>query len=221
MAEEMVPKAVVDLLMQQLQQQSAMFQQELSALRKQIEELNAIIREKDQIILNQNRARFGRSSEKTICVFPAGQMSMFDVAGDGHLPVDAANATSAPETPTEPEKIVTPVKGHTRKAKRTLEELFSTLAVEEIICDLPTVSAANLGTLACGASDPAGYPRRRNRAAGQHGTRARSERRIPVLGVCVRKTCGEADSAVPLRKQPEGGLYPGFPAGLPRCAGQR
>ncbi len=131
MAKEMVPKAVVDLLMQQFAQQTAMFQQELSALRKQIEELNAIIREKDQIILNQNRARFGRSSEKTLYVFPAGQMSMFDIAGDGNLPASESSESAAPA------QAVSTVKGHTRKAKRTMEELFSTLPVEEVVCDLP------------------------------------------------------------------------------------
>ena len=48
-----MPKAAFDALMQQI-----------STLQATVDQLNAIIEEKDQIILNHNRARFGQSSEK-------------------------------------------------------------------------------------------------------------------------------------------------------------
>ena len=53
MAEETVPRAAFDALVQQI-----------AALQATIERLTAIIEEKNQIIQNQNRARFGQSSEK-------------------------------------------------------------------------------------------------------------------------------------------------------------
>lgn len=63
---------------------------------------------------------------------------MFDIAGDGRLSEKAASeAATVSESPNAAEKSVIPVKGHTRKTKRTMEELFSTLAVEEVVCDLP------------------------------------------------------------------------------------
>ena len=53
MDEVTMPKAAFDALMQQI-----------STLQATVDQLNAIIEEKDQIILNHNRARFGQSSEK-------------------------------------------------------------------------------------------------------------------------------------------------------------
>ncbi len=78
-AEEMVPKAVVDVLMQQI----SALQATVDRLTATIEEKDQIIAEKTQIILNQNRARFGQSSEKRSYLLSDGQISMFDVAGDG------------------------------------------------------------------------------------------------------------------------------------------
>ena len=51
--QEMVPKAAFDALVQQI-----------STLQATVDRLTAIIEEKNQIILNQNRTRFGQSSEK-------------------------------------------------------------------------------------------------------------------------------------------------------------
>ncbi len=67
-----MPKAAFDALMQQI-----------STLQATVDQLNAIIEEKDQIILNQNRARFGQSSEKRTYILADGQLSMFEQAGDG------------------------------------------------------------------------------------------------------------------------------------------
>ena len=59
-AEEMVPKAIVEILMQQI----SSLQATVDRLTATIEEKDRIIAEKIEIILNQNRARFGQSSEK-------------------------------------------------------------------------------------------------------------------------------------------------------------
>ena len=60
MAQEMGPKAVVDMLMEQI----SALQSTVDRLTAAIEEKDRIIAEKIEIILNQNRARFGQSSEK-------------------------------------------------------------------------------------------------------------------------------------------------------------
>ena len=72
MAEETVPRAAFDALVQQI-----------AALQATIERLTAIIEEKNQIIQNQNRARFGQSSEKRTYVLTDGQLSLFGITGDG------------------------------------------------------------------------------------------------------------------------------------------
>ena len=59
-AQEMVPKEVVDILMQQI----SALQATVDRLTATIEEKDRIIAEKIEIILNQNRAHFGQSSEK-------------------------------------------------------------------------------------------------------------------------------------------------------------
>ncbi len=102
MGEAMVPQAVVDALIQQI-----------TSLQATIERLTAIIEEKNQIILNQNRARFGQSSEKRTYILNDGQLSLFERVGDGIT--DKAQADAAAEDV----KSVT-VGAHKRKAKRTL-----------------------------------------------------------------------------------------------------
>ena len=67
-----MPKAAFDALMQQL-----------STLQATVDRLTALLEEKEQIIRNQNRARFGQSSEKRTYVLHDGQLSMFEQAGDG------------------------------------------------------------------------------------------------------------------------------------------
>ena len=58
----MVPRAVVDALMEQL-----------STLQATVDRLTALLEEKEQIIRNQNRARFGQSSEKRTYLLADGQ----------------------------------------------------------------------------------------------------------------------------------------------------
>ena len=118
-AEEMVSKAVVDILMQQI-----------ATLQATIDRLTAIIEEKNQIILNQNRARFGQSSEKRTYVISDGQTSLFDIAGDG-----ITEKAPAGETPAEKKEVI--VAAHARKPKRTLEEFAANLPEELVVLDLP------------------------------------------------------------------------------------
>ena len=66
----MVPKSFADMLLQQnamLQNTINTLQSSVASLQSTIEQLTAVIEEKDQIILNQNRARFGTKQRKT-CV---------------------------------------------------------------------------------------------------------------------------------------------------------
>ena len=103
--------------------------EQLATLQAMVTKMTAIIEEKDQIILNLNRARFGQSSEKRAYVLSDGQTSLFDQAGDG-------NRAKSAETEQTKEETVT-VAAHRRKQKRTLEELCENLPVEKIISDLP------------------------------------------------------------------------------------
>jgi hypothetical protein len=110
-----MPKAAFDALMQQI-----------STLQATVDQPTAIIEEKDQIILNHNRARFGQSSEKRTYLLADGQLSMFEQAGDG-------NTEKAPEEVPRIEKQSVSVAAHTRKPKRTLEELAANLPEEPVI----------------------------------------------------------------------------------------
>ena len=119
MDEVTLPKAAFEALKQQI-----------STLQATVDRLNAIIEEKNQIILNQNRARFGQSSEKRTYLLADGQLSMFEQAGDGIT-------EKAREEVPRIEKQSVSVAAHTRKPKRTLEELAANLPEEPVILDLP------------------------------------------------------------------------------------
>ena len=117
-----MPKAVFDEIMSQL-----------ASLKETVDRLTAVIEEKNQIILNQNRARFGQSSEKRTYVLSDGQTSLFDIAGDG-----ITEKKPAEGTPSQQKEIT--VTAHTRKAKRSMEELCANLEVEYFDTDLPEES---------------------------------------------------------------------------------
>ena len=117
--QEMVPKAAYDALVEQL-----------STLQATVDRLTALLEEKNQIILNQNRARFGQSSEKRTYILNDGQLSMFEQAGDGITETD-------PEETAGNEKQSVQVTAHTRKAKRTLEEFAANLEERVETIDLP------------------------------------------------------------------------------------
>ena len=126
MAEEMVPKAIVDILMQQI----SSLQATVDRLTATIEEKDRIIAEKIEIILNQNRIRFGQSSEKRTYLLCDGQLSLFEQAGDGVT-------EKAPEEASATEKQEVSVSAHTRKPKRTMEELCANVPEETVMVDLP------------------------------------------------------------------------------------
>ena len=113
-----MPKAAFDALMQQL-----------STLQATVDRLTAIIEEKNQIILNQNRVRFGQSSEKRTYLLCDGQLSLFEQAGDGIT-------EKSPDEAVTKQKAVS-VPAHTRKPKRTMEELCANIPEEEVLVDLP------------------------------------------------------------------------------------
>ena len=125
-AEEMVPKAVLDALLQQI----STLQATVERLTATIEEKDRIIAEKIEIIQNQNRARFGQSSEQRKYLLCDGQTSMFDIAGDGvtEKPAEEAAAEDKPKVQ---------VSAHTRKKKRTLEEFAANLEEKVETIDLP------------------------------------------------------------------------------------
>ena len=114
----MVPRAVVDALMEQL-----------STLQATVDRLTALLEEKEQIIRNQNRARFGQSSEKRTYLLCDGQLSLFEQAGDGIT-------EKTPDEANSKQKAVS-VTAHTRKPKRTMEELCASIPEEEVLLDLP------------------------------------------------------------------------------------
>ncbi len=114
-----MPKAAFDAFMQQI-----------STLQATVDRLTALLEEKNQIILNQNRARFGQSSEKRAYVLCDGQTSMFDQAGDG-ITEKAIEETVAGEKPE------VQVAAHTRKKKRTMEEFAANLEERVETIDFP------------------------------------------------------------------------------------
>ena len=133
----MVPKTMLDLVLEQLsmlQKQIAKMQETIDKLVEDNQKKDAIIEEKNQIILNANRARFGQSSEQRKYVLSDGQLSMFEIAGDGSTKEDVAEPA---------EKKTFTVAGHERKAKRTMAEFAASLPVEEKIVDLPENEKVN------------------------------------------------------------------------------
>ena len=113
-----------------IQQQLAILQSTIDTLREQSRQKDEEIERLRQIILNLQRAQFGQRSEKRTYVLDDGtqQLSMFDTP-------EKPEETPAPEPSQNPEKEIR-VSGHSRKKKRTLEELCASLPVEERIVDL-------------------------------------------------------------------------------------
>ena len=80
-----------------------------------------------EILANAQRARFGQSSEKRSYVMKdVNQVSLFN----------EAEAEQDPKAPEPTEETLT-VAAHTRKKKRTIEELTAELPVEEVVIELP------------------------------------------------------------------------------------
>ncbi len=138
----MVPKIIFDMLRTQMEMQNEQISAQLTELaslralvdkmQAEIEKRDQTIEEKLQIIANFTRMLFGQRSEKRKYVFSEGQLSMFEVAGDGNTMVEAAKN----EDTADNGKTVT-VEAHKRKAKRNIEELAANIPVKEEVIDLP------------------------------------------------------------------------------------
>lgn len=117
-----------------IQRQLTMLQSTIDSLRAQSRQKDEEIERLRQIILNLQRTQFGQRSEKRTYVLDDGnqQLSLFDTPEE----------SATPESSQNPEKGIR-VSGHSRKKKRTLEELCATLPVEERIVDLPDEEKAN------------------------------------------------------------------------------
>ena len=120
-----------------IQRQLTMLQSTIDSLREQSRQKDEEIERLRQIILNLQRTQFGQRSEKRTYVLDDGnqQLSLFDTP-------EKSEEKSNPEPSPNPEKEIC-VSGHSRKKKRTLEELCATLPVEERIVDLPDEEKAN------------------------------------------------------------------------------
>ena len=129
-------KVTVQIL-EELRQQLAMLQSTMDTLREQSRQKDEEIERLRQIILNLQRAQFGQRSEKRTYILDNGhqQLSLFDMQAE-------AEHTPASEVTKHPEKEIQ-VSGHSRKKKRTLEELCTSLPVEERVVDLPDDEKVN------------------------------------------------------------------------------
>ena len=122
-----------------IQRHLTMLQSTIDSLREQSRQKDEEIERLRQIILNLQRTQFGQRSEKRTYVLDDGnqQLSLFDTP-------EKSEEKSNPEPSPNPEKEIC-VSGHSRKKKRTLEELCATLPVEERIVDLPDEEKAASG----------------------------------------------------------------------------
>ena len=120
-----------------IQQQLTMLQSTIDTLREQSRQKDEEIERLQQIILSLQRAQFGQRSEKRTYVLDNGnqQLSLFDTP-------EKPEETPAPDPSQNPEKEIR-VSGHSRKKKRTPEELCASLPVEERIVDLPDDEKVN------------------------------------------------------------------------------
>lgn len=111
-------------ILAEIRQQNAMLQSTIDTLREQSRKKDEEIERLRQIILNLQRTQFGQRSEKRTYILDDEnqQLSLFDTP-------EKSEEKSTPEPLQNPEKEIC-VSGHSRKKKRTLEELCATLPVE-------------------------------------------------------------------------------------------
>lgn len=120
-----------------IQRQLTMLQSTIDSLREQSRQKDEEIERLRQIILNLQRTQFGQRSEKRTYVLDDGnqQLSLFDTP-------EKSEEKSSSEPSQNSEREIR-VSGHSRKKKRTLEELCASLPVEERIVDLPDEEKVN------------------------------------------------------------------------------
>ena len=107
--------AEVAALESRIQQQ----QDEIDALKKKLDHMN-------EVFANAQRARFGQSSEKASYVLAEDQMSLFNEA-----------EKCQDHKAEEPTEETFTVNSHTRKKKKTIDEMAKNLPVEEVLLKLP------------------------------------------------------------------------------------
>lgn len=119
--------------MREIQEQIALLHSTVASLTRQNQQKDVEIERLTQILLNMQRARFGQSSEKRAYILgdAAEQITLFDP------PESDVQEDLLADTPPPAEAEPVPVTSHTRKKKRTLEELCASLPVEEHVVDLP------------------------------------------------------------------------------------
>ena len=120
-----------------IRRQLTMLQSTIDSLREQSRQKDEEIERLRQIILNLQRTQFGQRSEKRTYVLDDGnqQLSLFDTP-------EKSEEKSSSEPSQNSEREIR-VSGHSRKKKRTLEELCASLPVEERIVDLPDEEKVN------------------------------------------------------------------------------
>ena len=101
-------------------------QSQIQAQQAEIEELKRKLEHMNEVFANAQRARFGQSSEKASYILNADQISLFNEA-------EKCQDHKA-EEPTEETFIV---KAHTRKKKKTIDEMSKNLSEEEVLLKLP------------------------------------------------------------------------------------
>ena len=137
-----IPKDVLEAMREQLTMLREAVNRQGKQLQQQAEQLqrkDERIGELEQMLLNMQRARFGQQSERRKYVLDDGaeQLSMFGEEDVGNKAQDKTER----ESPGDNGEIA--VSAHTRKPKRTLEELCRNLPVEERIIDLPEEEKVN------------------------------------------------------------------------------
>ena len=100
--------------------------QSVEALQKENAELKRKLGHMNEVFANAQRAQYGQSSEKKSYVLNEDQMNFFNEAED-----------CQDHKAEEPTEETFTVKAHSRKKKRTIDELAKNLPVEEVIFDLP------------------------------------------------------------------------------------
>lgn len=132
-------RAALEILSEQLalqQKQLTAQTKQLAVQQSQLSQKDQRIEELTQMLRNLQRAHFGQHSEKNVYVLGDGarQLSIFDMEGDSSAAQDVSAISKIAD---EEETGEIAVSAHGRKRKRTLDELFAQLPVEEVVMELP------------------------------------------------------------------------------------
>ena len=101
-------------------------QSQIQAQQAEIEELKRKLEHMNEVFANAQRARFGQSSEKASYILNADQISLFNEA-----------EKCQDHKAEEPTEETFTVKAHTRKKKKTIDEMSKNLPEEEVLLKLP------------------------------------------------------------------------------------